>query len=83
LLLNLSLQQKTDVNDAIWASVKDYDQKWRDLDETENFAQRHDVNMAKAKVRPDVEADIREQVRLMISTLAIDDILMIWVVVEH
>jgi hypothetical protein len=29
-----------------------------------------DVNMAKAKVRPDVEADIREQVRIMISTLA-------------
>jgi hypothetical protein len=41
------------------------------------------VNMAKAKVRPDVEADIREQVRLMISTLASDDILMLWVVVEH
>lgn len=59
----MSLQQKTELNDAMWEAVQQYDGKWKTLDEAENFAQRHDVELAKAKIRPDVEEEIRKQVK--------------------
>lgn len=60
--MSLCLQSKTELNDAIWSSVVEYEGKWRSLDEGENFAQRHDVELAKGKIRPDVEEQIRQQV---------------------
>lgn len=36
---------------------------WEDRDESDNFAQKHDVSLAKDKIRPSVVEEIRNQVR--------------------
>lgn len=35
---------------------------WEDRDESDNFAQKHDVSLAKDKIRPSVVEEIRNQV---------------------
>ncbi len=35
---------------------------WEDRDESDNFAQKHDVSLAKDKIRPSVVEEIRAQV---------------------
>merc|ERR1711865_651626 len=47
-------------------NVENYDNLWPDRDESDNFAQKHDVGLAKDKVRPSVEEQVREQVDQML-----------------
>lgn len=39
-----------------------FSEVWEDRDESDNFAQKHDVSLAKDKVRPSVVEQIRKQV---------------------
>ncbi|CAN0419701.1 unnamed protein product, partial [Scytosiphon promiscuus] len=39
---------------------------WEDRDESDNFAQKHDVSLAKDKIRPSVAEEIRSQVDEML-----------------
>jgi hypothetical protein len=39
-------------------SVKEYNDKWADRDIFKNFAQNHEVDYAKEKVRPQVESEV-------------------------
>lgn len=43
-----------------------YDTLWLDRDESDNFQQKHDVGLAKDKVRPNVEEEVRKQVDEML-----------------
>lgn len=43
-------------------AVDSYEQVWMDRDESNNFGQRHDVDLAKDVVRGPVETEIRTQV---------------------
>merc|ERR1719162_2528536 len=47
-------------------NVENYDNLWLDRDESDNFAQKHDVGLAKDKVRPSVEEQVRKQVDEML-----------------
>merc|ERR1711865_1124523 len=47
-------------------NVENYDNLWPDRDESDNFAQKHDVGLAKDKVRPSVEEQVRKQVDEML-----------------
>lgn len=43
---------------------------WEDRDESDNFAQKHDVSLAKDKIRPSVAEEIRTQVPSCVHTYA-------------
>lgn len=44
---------------------------WEDRDESDNFAQKHDVSLAKDKIRPSVVEEIRNQVCLCLRLRAL------------
>lgn len=47
-------------------ALKGYETTWLDRDETENFAQKHDEDLTKDVIRPNVAEEIRKQVDLML-----------------
>ena len=60
------LQGKTDLTSSMFQYVQEYEETWESRDETENFQQRHDVELAKDVVRPGVFEEIRKQVDEML-----------------
>mmetsp|Transcript_22524 Transcript_22524/g.32908 ORF Transcript_22524/g.32908 Transcript_22524/m.32908 type:complete len:897 (-) Transcript_22524:73-2763(-) len=56
------LQGKTELTAAMYDLVQEFEEVWDNRDETENFQQRHDVELAKNVVRPGVFEEIRRQV---------------------
>jgi len=56
------LQGKTDLTSGMLKNVQEYESTWDGRDETDNFQQKHDVDIAKTVVRPGVYEDIRQQV---------------------
>jgi hypothetical protein len=56
------LQGKSLLSEAMWTRIQGYESVWSDRDESDNFAQKHDVSLAKDKVRPDVMEETRLQV---------------------
>lgn len=52
----------TELTTSMLSTVDQYDQVWLDRDESNNFHQKHDVELAKDVVRTPVEAEIRQQV---------------------
>jgi hypothetical protein len=53
----------------MWARIQGYESVWSDRDESDNFAQKHDVSLAKDKVRPDVMEETRLQVTVKFKLL--------------
>lgn len=47
--------------------VRHFSDVWETRDENDNFAQKHDVSLAKDKIRPSVVEEIRNQARKQIS----------------
>lgn len=47
---------------SIEAAVQEFVAKWQDRDESSNFFQRHDAELAKDELRPIVFEEIRQQV---------------------
>ncbi|CAN0258915.1 unnamed protein product, partial [Scytosiphon promiscuus] len=60
------LQGKSELAGKIFAEVKHFSGVWEDRDESDNFAQKHDVSLAKDKIRPSVAEEIRSQVDEML-----------------
>jgi IQ and AAA domain-containing protein len=60
------LQGKTDLTSSMFQYVQEFEETWESRDETENFQQRHDVDLAKTVVRPGVFEEIRHQVDEML-----------------
>ena len=60
------LQGKSELTTAMHAEIKVYEGDWADRDERENFAQKHDVELAKRSIRDDVRIEIRDQVDEML-----------------
>ncbi|CAN0542003.1 unnamed protein product, partial [Ectocarpus sp. 12 AP-2014] len=60
------LQGKSELAEKIFAEVKHFSGVWEDRDESDNFAQKHDVSLAKDKIRPSVTEEIRKQVDEML-----------------
>ena len=56
----------TEFTAAIARSVALFEDTWLDRDEADNFAQRHEDELVKAVVRPDVEAEVRKHVDVML-----------------
>ena len=51
---------------ALQDSFQEWQDKWQHRDDTSNFAQKHDVNLVKQAVRPDVELKVRDEVNGLI-----------------
>lgn len=60
------LQGRSELTDAMYKNVQDYGETWDGRDETDNFQQKHDVDLAKDVVRPGVYEDLRKQVDEML-----------------
>jgi hypothetical protein len=60
------LQGKTELTENIAKNVHSFEEVWEERDESNNFQQRHDVNLAKDVVRPSVYEEIRKQVDEML-----------------
>lgn len=60
------LQGKTELTSSMYQYVKEFEDVWENRDESENFQQRHDVELAKDVVRPGVFEEIRRQVDEML-----------------
>lgn len=60
------LQGKSALGDSLYAQIQRYEGVWATRDETDNFAQRHDVGLAKDIVRPGVMEELRLQVDEML-----------------
>ena len=61
----------TELSKAMAEAVGTYEDTWLERDETENFAQKHDEDLARGVVRPSVEEEVRVQVdRLLEDQLA-------------
>lgn len=56
------LQGRTELTDGMAKEVEEYEKTWDDRDESDNFQQKHDVNLAKDVVRPGVYEEVRKQV---------------------
>ena len=56
----------TELVTTMHTCVNLYDEVWLDRDESNNFAQKHDVELAKNVVRPNVMEEVREQVDKML-----------------
>ncbi len=56
----------TEFSKAVMESLKGYETTWLDRDESENFAQKHDDELARTVIRPTVEEEIRKQVDAML-----------------
>lgn len=60
------LQGRSEITTAMHGEIKIYEEDWADRDERENFAQRHDVELAKRAIREEVRLEIRDQVDEML-----------------
>merc|ERR1711991_1307726 len=60
------LQGKTETTNGMDAMVNEYEGTWESKDESDNFQQKHDVELSKQVVRPNVYEDIRKQVDEML-----------------
>ena len=60
------LQGKTELVVSMQEGVEVYEKVWDGKDETENFQQRHDIELGKEVVRPGVYEDLRKQVDEML-----------------
>lgn len=60
------LQGPSELTTSMHAEIKTYEADWADRDERDNFAQRHDVELAKRSIREDVRMEVREQVDEML-----------------
>jgi len=49
------------------SSFQEWSDKWQHRDEAANFAQKHDVELVKQMVRPDVELRVRDDVNVLIA----------------
>ena len=56
------LQGKTELTLNMAKDVSHFENVWESRDESNNFQQRHDINLAKDVVRPGVYDEIRKQV---------------------
>lgn len=57
-----SLPLQTHAARFLVAGHRHFSGVWEDRDESDNFAQKHDVSLAKDKIRPSVVEEIRNQV---------------------
>ena len=60
------LQAKSEVTTALYEGAGDYRGGWQGKDESYNFAQKHDVEVAKRAIRVDVERELRDTVDEML-----------------
>jgi hypothetical protein len=60
------LQKITQVILDMKGNVEQFEDTWEDKDESENFQQKHDVELGKAAVRPEVYEDLRKVVDEML-----------------
>ena len=60
------LQGKTELTTAMAAEIAAFEGDWEERDESENFAQKHDVELAKRAIRDEVRLEIRDQVDEML-----------------
>ncbi|KAJ1457758.1 hypothetical protein M885DRAFT_514814 [Pelagophyceae sp. CCMP2097] len=60
------LQGTTELTTAMHGRLREYEGDWEERDESENFAQKHDVELAKRAIRGDVRLEIRDQVDEML-----------------
>ena len=60
------LQGKTELTETMYKAVQSYEDTWENKDESDNFQQRHDVELGKSVVRPGVYEEIRKQVDAML-----------------
>ncbi len=60
------LQGKTELTEAMSKLVQEFEEVWDGKDESDNFQQKHDVELAKTVVRPGVYEEIRKQVDEML-----------------
>jgi IQ and AAA domain-containing protein len=60
------LQGRTELTDAMAKCVAQYEDVWDGRDESDNFQQKHDVELGKEVVRPGVYEEIRAQVDEML-----------------
>ena len=60
------LQGTSELATCMHAEIKVYEADWADRDERENFAQKHDPELAKRSLRDDVRLEIRDQVDEML-----------------
>lgn len=56
------LQGRTELTDSMAKCVGNYEDVWDGRDESDNFQQKHDVELGKEVVRPGVYEEIRKQV---------------------
>lgn len=61
------LQGKTELTEAMVKAVHEFEDIWDGRDESDNFQQKHDVELAKQVVRPTVYEEIRKQVDDMLA----------------
>ena len=60
------LQGKTETTDGMVKLVSEFEGTWENKDESDNFQQKHDIDLSKQVVRPSVYEDIRKQVDEML-----------------
>ena len=60
------LQGKTETTNGMVKLVDEFEVTWENKDESDNFQQKHDVELSKHVVRPSVYEDIRKQVDEML-----------------
>ena len=60
------LQEKTDTTNGMVNLVKEFESIWENKDESDNFQQKHDIELSKQVVRPNVYEEIRKQVDSML-----------------
>lgn len=60
------LQGRTELTENMAKNVNNFENVWESRDESNNFQQKHDVNLAKDVVRPGVYEEIRKQVDEML-----------------
>eukprot|EP01041_Mallomonas_annulata_P004376 gene4375-8717_t len=60
------LQGRTELTESMYKTVLEYEDVWERKEETDNFQQRYDVELAKDVVRPGVYEEIRKQVDAML-----------------
>lgn len=61
-----ALQGKTEVTEAMFTMMQKFEETWEERDESENFKQKYDSELAKELVRPNVYEEIRKQVDEML-----------------
>ena len=58
-----ALQGQSEITGTMYGNIVNYQSDWEDKEDWKyNFAQKHDVELAKKKIRVDVEAELKEAV---------------------